>query len=89
LAAEPAAKQSEMEAVITPIMKVAPPLSGAARTEMFRFIATCADKMEGGFPVAVDWAILLWIVPALERGTKSHAAVKALLDEFPLSLSHM
>ncbi len=88
-AAEQTVKQCEMEAVLSPVFKAASPLSGSARAEMFRFISACADKMEGGFPVAVDWAILLWIVPALDRGTKAHAAVKALLDEFPLSLHHM
>lgn len=83
--ASQAATQAEMESVLAPILNAATPLSGAARTEMFRFISACSNKLDGGFPVAVDWAILLWVVPALERGTKAHAAVKALLDEFPLS----
>lgn len=83
------ATQNEMEAVLSPILKAASPLSGPSRKEMFQFISACADKMEGGFPVAVDWAILLWIVPALERGTKAYAAVKSLLNEFPLSQDKM
>ena len=83
--ASQAANQAEMESVLAPILNAATPLSGTARAEMYRFISACADKLEGGFPVAVDWAILLWVVPTLEHGTKAHAAVKALLDEFPLS----
>jgi len=43
--------------------------------------------MEGGLPVAVDWGILLWVIPALDRGSKQYTAVKALLDEYPLSLA--
>lgn len=84
-AAAHSAKQDEMEAILTPILKAAPPLSGAARAEMFRFISACADKMEGGLPVAIDWAILLWIVPALQFDEKALTAVKAQLNEFPLS----
>ncbi len=84
-----AATQNELETVFAPVIKAAIPLSGAARKEMFRFTAVCAGLMEGGLPVAVDWAILLWIVPALERGSKAYTAVKALLDEYPLSLSKL
>jgi len=84
-----AATQAELETVFAPIIKAAVPLSGAARKEMFRFAAVCAGLMEGGLPAAADWAILLWIVPALERGSKAYAAVKPLLDEYPLSLSKL
>lgn len=83
----PCATDAEISAVLGPVLTAAAPLAGAARTEMFRFVSVCAGLMEGGLPVAADWAILLWIVPALERGGKHAAAVKALLDEFPLSLA--
>lgn len=83
------ASDDEIAKVITPILNAALPLSGAARRNMNRFISVCAGEMEGGLPVAIDWAIMLWVVPALERGTRQHSAVKALLDEYPLSLSRM
>ncbi len=80
---------AEIDRVLAPILQAAIPLSGASRKEMHRFVAICAGLLEGGLPVAIDWAILLWIVPALEKGTRNYAAVKALLDEFPLSLSKL
>ncbi len=79
----------ELDAVLLPVLKAANPLSGAAQKEMYRFVSICASLMEGGLPVAADWAILLWIIPALEHGSKCHAAVKAQLDEYPLSLAKM
>lgn len=79
----------ELDAILTPILDAASPLSGSARKEMYRFISICAGLMEGGLPVAVDWGIMLWVVPALERGSKHYSAVKALLDEYPLSLSKL
>ena len=82
---KPVATDAEISAVLAPVLKAATPLSGTARTEMFRFVSVCAGLMEGGLPVAADWAILLWIVPALERGGRQAAAIKTLLDEFPLS----
>ncbi len=79
----------ELDTLLGPILKAAIPLSGSARKDMYRFVSICAGLMEGALPVAVDWAVLLWVVPALERGTRQHQAVKALLDEYPLSLSKM
>lgn len=84
---KPCATDEEIAAILTPALKAAAPLSGAARAEMFRFVSICAGLMEGGLPVAADWAILLWLIPAIERGGKYAAAVKAQLDEFPLSLA--
>lgn len=75
----------ELDAVMEPIFRAAKPLSGSAIKEMYRFISICAGLMEGGLPSAVDWGLSLWVVPSLERGTKTHAAVKAILDEYPLS----
>ena len=80
---------AELDAVLSPVLNAVTPLSGSARKEMYRFVSVCANLMEGGLPVAADWGILLWIVPALERGSKQHAAVKAMLDEYPLSLEKL
>ena len=80
---------AELNTVFAPVTKASMPLSGAAQKEMYRFTSVCAGLMEGGLPVAVDWAILLWIVPALEHGSKYHAAVKAQLNEYPLSLAKL
>lgn len=84
-----AASTAELDAVLSPILAAAHPLSGAAHKELYRFVSICAGLLEGGLPVATDWGILLWVVPALNKGTKQHAAVKALLDEYPLSLAHL
>lgn len=84
-----AVSDAELDAILAPILNAAAPLSGAARKEMYRFISICAGLMEGGLPVAADWGMMLWLVPALERGSKHHAAMKALLDEYPLSLSKL
>lgn len=89
IAEKKAADPKEIDAVLSPVLKAAPPLSGAARNELYQFVSVCAGLMEGGLPVAVDWGILLWIVPALERGSKHYNAVKALLDEYPLSLAKL
>ncbi len=83
---KPSVSDDEIRAVLSPVLKAALPLSGASRAEMFRFISACAGLMDGGLPAAADWAILLWIIPALEHGSKYCNAVKPLLNEFPLSL---
>ena len=80
---------NELDAVLTPVLKAAVPLSGSARKDMYRFVSVCAGLLEGGLPVAVDWAILLWVVPALENGSKQYHAVKELLNEYPLSLAKL
>ncbi len=77
---------AELNAVLGPVLRGATPLSGSARKDLYRFVSVCAGLMEGGLPVAADWGIMLWVVPALERGSRSHAAVCAALDEYPLSL---
>lgn len=53
--------------------------------EMYRFIRIAAALMEGGLPVALDFAILLWVVPMVDRTSRNFADFKALLDEYPLS----
>ena len=87
LAQKRAATDAELNAVLTPLLKAANPLSGSACKELYHFVSVCAGLMEGGLPVAVDWGILLWIIPALERESSRYPAVKALLDEYPLSQS--
>lgn len=89
LAARESVSDTELDAVLSPILSAGAPLSGAARKEMYRFVSVCAGLMEGGLPVAADWGILLWIIPALEKGSKIEGSVKALLDEYPLSLSKL
>lgn len=89
LVSERCATDAEIAQVLDPVLNAAAPLSSAARKEMNHFIAVCAGVMEGGLPAAVDWAIQLWVVPGVERGSKQHNAVKALLDEYPLSLSKL
>lgn len=89
IAEKKAADSKEIDDVLSPVLKAALPLSGAARNELYQFVSVCAGLMEGGLPVAVDWGILLWIVPTLERDSKHHNAVKALLDEYPLSLAKL
>ena len=80
---------NELDAVLTPVLKAAVPLSGSARKDMYRFVSVCAGLLEGGLPVAVDWAILLWVVPALENGSKQYHAVKEVLNEYPLSIAKL
>lgn len=87
LAQTEAVTSAELDAALAPVLSAAIPLNSTAHKELYRFISVCAGLMEGGLPVAADWGILLWIVPALERGSRHYAAVKAVLDEYPLSLS--
>ena len=89
LACQTNVSDRELDDILAPIIKNAIPLSGAARKEMYNFVSVCAGLMEGGLPVAADWGILLWIVPALEKGSRHYANVKALLDEYPLSLARL
>ncbi len=84
-----AASDEEIDTVLNPIAAVVTPLSGAAKCEMYRFIRVAAGLMEGGLPAALDWAILLWLVPAVERSDRRYAELKALLDEYPLSQTRL
>ena len=80
-----AASQQDIRTALSAVLHAAAPLSGAARRNMFRFISVCSDLMDGGFASAADWAVLLWIIPSVDRAGRHYAAVKAALDEFPLS----
>ena len=75
----------QIDRVMAPVMALIPPLSGRSRLELRRFISSCAAVMEGGLAAACDWAILLWVLPALERTPRSIAAAKPLLAEYPVS----
>lgn len=77
----------ETRAVLGDIMKHTAPLSGAAMEELRRFLSACTPLMEGGLAAAMDWAILLWIIPAVERVPRVLNALKPLLEEYPLSLA--
>ncbi len=83
------AASADVDQVLSPVLKAATPLSGAAQKELYRFVSVCADLMDGGLPVAVDFGILLWVLPTLERSSKQQAAVKALLNEYPISLGRL
>lgn len=89
LADHRAVSTAELDAILSPILKAAAPLSGQAQKELYRFVSVCAGLMDGGLPAAVDWAVLLWVVPALEHGSKHYHAVKEQLNEYPLSLAKL
>ncbi|MBP3453345.1 MAG: hypothetical protein J6M20_06480 [Clostridia bacterium] len=82
-----AAAPAEIDQVLAPVFKLCAPLSGAAMQELYAFIGACTAHMEGGLAAACDWAILLWLIPGLERTAKTLAALKPLLGEYPLSLA--
>lgn len=88
-AAKETVSEAELNTVLKPVLDAAIPLSGTARASLFRFVSICAGLMEGGLPAAVDWGILLWVIPNVERGGRHFQAVKAQLDEYPLSLAMM
>ncbi|MBR3763314.1 MAG: hypothetical protein IKK57_02020 [Clostridia bacterium] len=80
-----AADDKAIRTALEPVLRAAPPLSGAARRQLFRFVSVCAGLMDGGFASAADWAILLWVLPSVDRAGRHYAAVKAALDEYPMS----
>lgn len=82
-----AAAPAEIDQVLAPVFKLCAPLSGAAMQELYAFVGACTAHMEGGLAAACDWAILLWLIPSLERTAKTLAALKPLLGEYPLSLA--
>ncbi len=80
---------ADVDAVLSPVLESALPISASVRRNISTFTAVCAELMEGGLPVAADWAILLWITPMLEKGSKYYTAVKSNLDQYPLSLAKL
>lgn len=87
LSVEPPMDTKAVDQVLEALFALVPPLGGEAREELYRFVACCARWMEGGLPAACDWAILLWILPALARDEEKKAAASPLLTEYPLSLA--
>ena len=76
-------------APLKPIMDLLPPLSGAAVDEMRRFVAVCADIMDGGLPAACDWAIMLWLLPQAEGNHQLISSIRPLLAEYPVSSARL
>lgn len=77
----------EVRTVLGSVLQQIMPLSGAALSEMHRFISISTTLMEGGLASACDWAILLWVIPAVERVPRVLNSLKPLLEEYPLSLA--
>lgn len=80
---------AQIDQALAPLTGQLPPLSGSARGELYRFIAVCAGLLGGNLPAAIDWAILLWYMPGLDRNPRTVAALKPLLQEYPLSLAQL
>lgn len=75
--------------VMQPLLSVLPPLSGCAAKEMEQFIHLCAVHMDGGLAAACDWAIMLWLVPAVDGNQELQTALEPLLAEYPLSAARV
>lgn len=86
---QPAIAQQEIEQILSGILAQITPISGASLKEMQQFISACAALMDGGLAAACDWAILLWILPGIDRNAKTANALKPLLAEYPLSLAKL
>ena len=80
---------AQIDQALAPLTGQLPPLSGSASRELHRFIAVCAGLLGGNLPAAIDWAILLWYMPALDRTPPALATLKPLLQEYPLSLAQL
>ncbi|MGN0746122.1 MAG: hypothetical protein ACI4ML_05565 [Aristaeellaceae bacterium] len=80
---------AQIDQALAPLAGQLPPLSGSARSELQQFIAVCAGLLGGNLPAAIDWAILLWFMPALERNASTLATLKPLLQEYPRSLAQL
>lgn len=75
----------QIDRVLAPVLALVPPLSGRTKIELRQFVSACAAIMEGGLAAACDWAILLWVLPALERTQRNVAQMRPLLAEYPVS----
>lgn len=85
LVSETVVAREKVQEILKPVLAHIPPLSGEAGEAMFSFVNGCAHWMDGGLPAATDWALLMWVLPALERTPEKLAAVKPLLAEYPMS----
>ena len=83
------ASDEEIDQALQGVLAQVAPLSGSSGRELRRFVSACAALMEGGLPVACDWAILLWVLPAMDRSARAVAAMRPLLEEYPLSLARL
>lgn len=83
------ATDEEIDLVLQPLYALVSPLSGKAAVELHRFVSVSAGLMEGGLAAAIDWAILLWLLPGMDRSAKTQAALLPLLEEYPRSLKHI
>ena len=81
--------REEIDQALQGVLAQIAPLNGASARELHRFVSACAALMEGGLPAACDWAILLWVLPAMERSARTVAAMRPLLEEYPLSLARL
>lgn len=84
LLADPA-EADVVETALAPLLEHAPILSGTAFNTMVQFARACASVMDGGLPAALDWAILLWFIPAVDRNARTLSLLRPLLAEYPLS----
>ena len=80
---------AQIDQALAPLAGQLPLLSGSASRELHQFIAVCAGLLGGNLPAAIDWAILLWYMPGLDRNPRTVAALKPLLQEYPLSLAQL
>lgn len=76
---------ADIDRILAPMLALIPPLAGHAKQELYRFVSVCAHLMDGGLSSACDWAIMMWILPGLERTSRNVIEMKALLAEYPLS----
>lgn len=84
---ERAATDEEINELLAPMLEMIPPLAGKAMQEMRRFTAACAHWMDGGLSAAIDWAVMMWILPALDRTPKNLQIMQELLQAYPVSLA--
>ena len=89
LAATADVTAAQVDQAMAPLAGQLPPLSGSASRELHQFVPVCAGLLGGNLPAAIDWAILLWYMPALDRNPHTLAALKPLLQEYPLSLAQL
>lgn len=85
----PALSDAEFHTALDPILTVTAPLSGSAMLEMRRFIAAATPLMEGGLPAAIDWALLMWVLPSARGDVKALKALKPLTQEYPLTFARL
>ncbi len=80
-----AATEEELNKILTPVLAAIKPLSGEAQRKLYKFVSVCAALLEGALSVALDWGILLWVVPSVGDNDAATARLRALLDEYPMS----